>query len=297
MVLVDPTNNNVTVAFENGGKQFVSVSTNGGASFVKRQVNIAPSGVALATGAARDTDGYWYYLWAGTTNNGTGPTTMYLMSSNNLFSSYSVSAIDRGAGGPQVAGAGWDYWGGSGQIAVQPRTAPTNDRLIVAYNAGPGASGVPERIYTKYSDDHGATWNIPFNASSWPNGSQLSTAANGVWHGFPSIAATANSVKVWWMDNRATPGGNYTCTSSSTAASCGVWNVYTRGSTDGSGGWSAESAFVQPTPYRSYQSAAGFNHPYGDYGWTVTDAAGNYYAVWGEGESKYGTGDVYFTKF
>src|SRR5262249_3855625 len=97
MLLVDPSNNNVSVGFENGGKQFVSVSTTGGASFVKKQVNIAPSGVALATGAARDTDGYWYYLWAGTTNNGTGPTTLYLMSSNNLFASYSVSSIDKGA--------------------------------------------------------------------------------------------------------------------------------------------------------------------------------------------------------
>src|SRR5262245_49644659 len=46
-VLLVDANNNVMVAYENGGKQYVSVSTNGGASFAPRQVNIAPSGVAL----------------------------------------------------------------------------------------------------------------------------------------------------------------------------------------------------------------------------------------------------------
>src|ERR1700680_1403130 len=49
IVLVD-RNDNLLVAFENGGKQYVSISTNGGASFTARQVNVAPSGVALATG-------------------------------------------------------------------------------------------------------------------------------------------------------------------------------------------------------------------------------------------------------
>src|SRR5882672_3564933 len=108
MLRVDK-NNNVMVAFENGGKQHVSVSTNGGASFTSQQVNIAPSGVALATGAILDTQGNAYFTWSGTTNNGTGPTTFYLQRSNNLFASYSVNTIDESQGGPQVTGAGWDY--------------------------------------------------------------------------------------------------------------------------------------------------------------------------------------------
>jgi hypothetical protein len=63
------------------------------------------------------------------------------------------------------------------------------------------------------------------NSSNWPNGSRLSLAPSGVWHGFPSIAGSSAVVKVIWMDNRATPGGNYTCTSSSTmkAAACGTF--------------------------------------------------------------------------
>ena len=169
--------------------------------------------------------------------------------------------------------------------------------MIVIYNAGAGSSGAPERIYTKYSDTLGTSWNIPFSSTAWPNGSQLSLAPAGVWHGFPSIAATSSIVKVIWMDNRASPGGNYTCTSSSTTGQCGTWNVYQRTSADGATNWSAESTMIQATPYRDYQTAAGFDHPYGDYSETVNDGAGNFYGIWAEGESKFGTGDVYYAKF
>ncbi len=296
MLLVDK-NNNVMVAFENGGKQHVSVSKDGGATFTSQQVNVASSGVALATGAVLDTQGNAYYAWSGTTNSGTGPTIFYLQRSNNLFASYTVTTIDESQGGPQVTGAGWDYWGGSIQVAVQPKTAPANDRVIVIYNAGAGASGAPQRVYTKYSDTLGASWNIPYNPSSWPNGSQVSLAPSGVWHGFPSISGTASIVKVIWMDNRASAGGIYTCHSSSTTGQCGTWNVYERSSADGATNWSAESVMVQATPYRDYQSAAGFDHPYGDYTETVNDGAGNFYSIWAEGESKAGSGDVYSAKF
>jgi hypothetical protein len=296
MLLVDK-NNNVMVAFENGGKQHVSVSTNGGATFASQQVNVAPSGVCLATGAVLDTQGNAYFAWAGTTNNGTGPTTFYVQRSNNLFSTYSVSTVDESEGGPQVTGAGWDYWGGSIQIGIQPKAPPANDRLIAIYNAGAGSSGAPQRIYTKYSDALGASWNIPFNSSSWPNGAQLSLAPSGVWHGFPSVAGTSSIVKVIWMDNRASTGGNFTCKSSSSTGECGIWNVYQRTSADGATDWSAETSMIQATPYRDYQTAAGFDHPYGDYTETVTDGAGNFYGIWAEAESKAGTGDVYYAKF
>jgi hypothetical protein len=205
--------------------------------------------------------------------------------------------VDEGAGEPIASGAGWDYWGGSIQIAIQPKTPPTNDRVIVVYNAGAGANGVPERIYTKYSDTLGASWNIPYKSSSWPNGTQVSSAPQGVWHGFPSVSGNSTIVKVIWMDNRASAGGNYTCTSSSTMGKCGVSNVYMRSSADGATNWSAETRMTVPTPYRDYQTSAGFDHPYGDYTETVNDGAGNFYGIWAEGESYVGNGDVYYSKF
>ena len=300
ILLVDQ-NDNVMVAYENGGKQHVSVSTNGGTSFTAKQVTVGTSGIALATGGILDTQGNAYFAWCGTSNNGTGPTTFYVQQSSNLFSTYSVSTVDQGEGGPVVTGSGWDFWGGSIQIGIQPHTAPTNDRVVVIYNAGAGSNGAPERIYTKYSDTLGASWNIPYNSSSWPNGSQLSTAPTGVWHGFPSIAGTSSIVKVIWMDNRASTGGNYTCTSGSTTGQCGIWNVYMRSSTDGATNWTAEQSMTQPTPYRVYQTEAGFDYPDGDYTQTVTDGAGNFFGIWAEAqykiESKAGSGDVYFAKF
>jgi hypothetical protein len=296
MLLVDQSNN-VMVAFENQGKQYVSVSTNAGSSFTVHSVSVAPSGVALATGAALDTKGNAYYAWSGTSNNGNGPTIFYLLQSSNKFSSYSVSTIDEGEGQPIVSGANWDYWGGSVQIGLQPKTAPANDRLIAIYNAGSGSNGSPERIYTKYSDTLGSTWNTPYNSSSWPNGSQLSLAPSGVWHGFPSVAGSSSIVKVIWMDNRATPGGNYTCTSSSIMGDCG--HLERLHAKQRRRGHQLElGANHDPADaYRDYSSAAGFDHPYGDYSETVTDGAGNFYSVWGEGESYVGSGDVYYAKF
>jgi hypothetical protein len=296
IVLVD-ANNNVMVAFENGGKQYVSVSIDGGATFTARQVNVAPSGVALATGGARDTRGNSYFAWSGTNNTGKGPTTFYVQRSNDLFATYSVSTVDAGQGEPVVPNAGWDYWGGSIQVGVQPRPRPANDRVIVVYNAGSLSAGAPERIYTKFSDTLTAGWNISPDGTASPNGIQLSLAPAGVWHGFPSLAATGSVVKIIWMDNRATPGGNYTCLNSGVTGMCGVWNVYTRSSADGATGWSAETRMSVPTPYRDYQTAAGFDHPYGDYTETCTDGRGNFFGIWGEGESKPGSGDVYLAKF
>jgi hypothetical protein len=294
ILLVD-SQNNVIVAYENGGKQYVSVSTNGGASFTPKQVAAAPSGVALACGGALDTRGNAYFAWAGTNNTGKGPTTFYVMRSNDLFATYSVTTVDEGQGEPIVTSAGWDYWGGNIALGIQPK-ASGNDRVVVVYTAGAVAGG-PERVYTKYSDTLGSTWNIPFNSSSWPNGSQLSLAPAGVWHDFPGIVGTTAAVKVIWMDNRASPGGNYTCQNSGVTGQCGIWNVYTRSSADGATNWSAEARMGQATPYRDYQSAAGFYHPYGDYSWLSTDGAGNFYAIWAEGQSYLGNGDVYYSKF
>jgi hypothetical protein len=52
-----------------------------------------------------------------------------------------------------------------------------------------------------------------------------------------------------------------------------------------------------PTPLRDYQTAAGFDHPYGDYTETVNDGVGNFYGIWAEGQSYLGSGDVYYSKF
>jgi hypothetical protein len=69
-------------------------------------------------------------------------------------------------------------------------------------------------------------------------------------------------------------------------------NVYERSSADGATNWSAEVSMIQATPNRNDQTAAGFDHPYGDYAGTVTDGRGSFFAVWAERESKAGSGDA-----
>jgi len=60
---------------------------------------------------------------------------------------------------------------------------------------------------------------------------------------------------------------------------------------------STETRMAVPIPYRDYQTAAGFDHPYGDYTETVSDGLGNFYGIWAEGESYLGSGDVLYSKF
>jgi hypothetical protein len=54
---------------------------------------------------------------------------------------------------------------------------------------------------------------------------------------------------------------------------------------------------IQATPHGNYETAAGFDHPNGGDTEMVTDGAGNFFAIRAEGESRAGSGDVYFAKF
>jgi hypothetical protein len=252
------------------------------------------SGTSLATGGVLDSKGNAYFSLVDATSNAKGDSYFWIVRSNDHFNTWTVTTVDRSFAQPGGTGAGWDYWGGSIQIATVAEPVGTNDRVVVVYNAGTTAGGA-ERIYTKYSDSLGATWNIAYNPNSYPNGTDISAAPVGAWHGFMSIAGTSAGVKAIWQDNRV----QYPCTSSTTAGACGLWNVYERGSTDGAT-WGAESKMTLPLTH-SYQvpspAPGGFYHPYGDYSWTTTDGAGNTWAVWGEGTSYNGPGTVYAAKF
>jgi hypothetical protein len=250
------------------------------------------SGTSLATGGVLDSHGNAYISMVCATSNAKGDSYFWLAKSSDRFNTYATSTIDRGFAQPQVPGAGWDYWGGSIQIGAINHASPANDRIVVAYNAGLAAQGA-ERIFTKYSDDLGVTWNVAYNPNSYPNGAQLSLAPVGAWHGFPALAGTTAGIKAIWMDNRV----QYPCTSSSTAGQCGLWNVYTRSSTDGVT-WGAESRMALPLTH-TYQVASpapgGYFHPYGDYSWVATDGTSTV-AIWGEGTSYVGPGTIYYSR-
>jgi hypothetical protein len=245
------------------------------------------SGTSLFTGGGFDTHGNAYYVLSdamGNAKNPTGKTWFWLAKSTDHFATYTTSIIDTSETAKKITGEGWDFFGGAIQMTVLPRGGST-DRIVTLFNLGTVASG-PERIYTRYSDDNGATWSARL---------ELTTAPSAAMHGFPSLAAISGMVKVQWMDNRV----NSTCTSQ---ASCGVWNVYTRSSTDGATGWTAETRVYAATVLTSHTylvttpAPGGFLHPYGDYTSMCTDGLGNFLSLLGEGTSYTGPGTIYFSK-
>jgi hypothetical protein len=295
-ILLADSAGGVTVAYEHLSHQYVAYSPNvATTAFTSTRLTPpaqAGNGTSLATGGIRDTKGNAYYAWADATSNAKGDSFLWLSRSSNNYQTFTTSMVDRSKAASSTTGAGWDYWGASIQVGVIPK-ATGNDRVVVIYNAGSVASGA-QRVYTKYSDDLGVTWNIAYSDTIYPNGTSLSLAPQGAWHGFPSIVGTTAGVKVLWQDNRVSPG----CTSSTTPGACGLWNNYTRTSTDGAT-WTGEVKTTLPTTH-SYQvttpAPGGFYHPYGDYTWMATDGT-HTWVVLGEGASYNGPGTIYVATF
>ena len=79
----------------------------------------------------------------------------------------------------------------------------------------------------------------------------------------------------------------------------GRWNVYYRSSADGGATWSAEAKLSQYVPGYPYEHATpkdGFAEPYGDYFELDIDGAGTTHAIWGEGPSYVGPGNVWYAR-
>ena len=76
------------------------------------------------------------------------------------------------------------------------------------------------------------------------------------------------------------------------------WNTYYRYSTDGGVTWSEEaqlSAFVSGYDYKLATPGDGYLQPYGDY-FELDISSGETVAVWGEGNSYIGPGNVWFAR-
>ena len=77
------------------------------------------------------------------------------------------------------------------------------------------------------------------------------------------------------------------------------WNTYYRSSTDGGAAWSPEvelSAFVPGYGYKFAEPMDGYLEPYGDYFELDVDGQGTTHALWGEGPSYSGPGNVWYAR-
>jgi hypothetical protein len=72
------------------------------------------------------------------------------------------------------------------------------------------------------------------------------------------------------------------------------WDTYYRSSSNGGRTWSAETQLSQFVAWYAYKLAGGYLEPYGDYLELDIDGAGGTHAIWGEGQSYAGPGNVWY---
>jgi hypothetical protein len=272
----------VYLVFHTQQKIFASISDDRGDTWRTVQpVNNTNStlGVSLPSGAAIDSAGRAYFAWNGVNRPGQakGTKNLYLTKTVDGGASWTTLLVDVSKVAPSCDCPGWDYWGSQMALGVDAA-----DRVYVLWHANQVASA-PERMYFARSADGGAHWSARFDVSA---------AATGTNHAFPALVAGASGdVRIAWMDDRngLDAGGD---------DPDARWNVYYRSSTDGGVSWSAEvklSAYAAGYNYKFATPQPGFLQPYGDY-FELDISSGKTVALWGEGNSYVGPGNVWFSR-
>lgn len=235
-------------------------------------------GWSLPAGGAVDSSGNVYFSWAGFTANGkpSGDVNLYVSRSSDGGRTWTTSLVDVSGAPPNCGCAGWAYWGAQMVLGVDGR-----DRVYVLYDAG-GSKNARNRLYFSRSEDGARTWSPRVEVSLAPAG------ANTL---FPAIVARGDGdVRIAWQDDRNgfDPGGD---------DPAARWNEYYRTSSDRGVTWSAEtqlSRFVAGYPYKRPPPSDGYLEPYGDYSGLSVDGNGGIHAIWGEGPSFAGPGNVFY---
>lgn len=264
-------------------KIWASVSHDGGRTWSLNHVianTNSKFGWSLPGGGAIDSKGNAYFAWEGFNANGkpSGQVNLFVTRSTDGGETWQSFPVDVSDAPPQCGTCGWAYWGPQTTLAIDAR-----DRVYVLYNANSVKYG-PNRMYFARSTDGGATWDRRRDVSNAPLGS------NNL---FPAIVARGNGdVRIAWMDDR---NGFDTGNDDPNAR----WNTYYRSSSDGGATWSAEaqlSQFVAGYGYKLATPKDGFSEPYGDYFELDVDGSGKTHALWGEGPSYNGPGNVWYAR-
>jgi hypothetical protein len=275
--------NDVYLVYNAAQKIYASVSHDGGETWAFHKIvstTTAKLGWSLPSGGAIDSQGNAYFAWAGYEQNGgaKGKVNLFVSKSSDGGETWQVLPIDVSGAPPDCGCGGWAYWGAQIGVAVDG-----DDRVYVLYNASDVKFGV-SRMYFARSTDRGATWTARRDVSLAPSGS------NNL---FPAIVARRDGdVRIAWQDDRNGFDGGSDDPSAR-------WNTYYRSSSDGGRTWSAErqlSQFVSDYSYKLASPKDGYLEPYGDYFELDVDGAGRTHALWGEGPSYAGPGNVWYAR-
>jgi len=262
-------------------KAYVSVSHDGGDTWDTHDMfgSTSQLGLSLGSGGVVDSNGTAYFAWNGVTQHGQakGEINLYVTKSTDGGDTWTISRVDVSEAPPPCGCGGWDYWGG--QMALDVDASNT---VYALWNANRVKFG-PQRVFFARSTD-GIHWSSPVDVSEAPAGAN---------NAFPAIVAgAANDVRIGWMDDR---NGHDTGSGDLNAR----WNVYYRSSTDGGTTWTDEaklSSFVAGYSYKLATPNDGFLQPYGDYFEMDVNALGRTVAIWGEGNSYVGPGNVWYAR-
>ena len=259
-------------------KIYASVSHDGGLTWSLHKVvanTNSKLGWSLPGGGAIDSQGNAYFAWAGYEGSGkpSGNVNLYVTKTSDGGATWTTSLVDVSGAPPPCGCSGWAYWGAQMTLAVDGR-----DRVYVLYNAGTSKNAKNRMLFAR-SDEGGTTWILRRDISLAPAG------ANNL---FPAIAARGDGdVRIAWLDDR----NGFDAGSNDPNAR---WNVYYRSSTNGGQTWSGETQLSSFAPGFGYKLADGFLEPFGDYMEIDIDGTGKTHAIWGEGPSYDGPGNVWY---
>jgi len=266
----------VYVSYNHSQTAYVTYSHDGGATFTEVKINQnSHLGWSLGGGGTVTPNGNVYISWDGYEQNGgaKGNVNLYISNSTDGGATWTTKLLDVSSSPPDCSAynCGWAFLG-----AAITMTSDTSGNLYALWNVGSVDKG-PERTYFSKSTDGGNTWSAK---------QEVSTAAKGVEHSFPAIAAAGNGdVRIAWMDTRAAASG-----------AIDRWNVYFRSSTNGGSSWSNEVDLSTFVTGFSYIFPEGYRFPYGDYFEMDVDEQGVNHLVFGEGPDYSGPGSIWYVK-
>ena len=140
--------------------------------------------------------------------------------------------------------------------------------LLVEY-ARANTRGGHQRVYVSTSTDDGSHWSTGVRVS-----------ADNTLGAFPAaVGVGEDTFRITFQDRRT-----------------GLWNTWSRGSTDGGQTWSGAERISNATHGASYLSKKGFGEAYGDYEEVTLTNTGAIFAAWGAGPSYLGPGGVWYNR-
>ncbi len=251
--------NNVYVAYSQAASHFLSLSTDGGATFTQNTVSTADV-LAFAEGGALDASGNAWFAWADCqSSNCTGaPATDYRVSETLAGTSTTTFSpiIAQSPQGPDCpfASCGFAYFGPQVDVGIdqagtvylvwqdgQDHTARKSPPIINLSKCSANCTGGSGWSFVGRVDD---------KTASGCGGSACFAL-------FPRVlGGGAGQVSVIWMDDRNGTPLDHT----------NGWNVWYRTSTTGGASWTAPGQRIsQFDPSQSQSQSSGFLFPYGDY--------------------------------